>query len=113
GGRELQGLCVPRLIDAKTQLMLLTRRFAELATKMTEVSDSVRLRPCQHAALERFLSDHHREFLAAATPGAGKTTLVLVAARVALASSGGCGHAHCASENAVGAGRCAAAAAFR
>lgn len=49
------------------------------------MSDSVRLRPWQHAALERFLSHRQRDFLAVATPGAGKTTFALVVARMALA----------------------------
>jgi superfamily II DNA or RNA helicase len=53
---------------------------------MARVSDSVRLRPWQHAALEGFLRRHAQpDFLAVATPGAGKTTFALVAARMALA----------------------------
>jgi len=46
---------------------------------------SVRLRPWQHAALVRFLSNGQPDFLAVATPGAGKTTFALVAARMVLA----------------------------
>ena len=49
------------------------------------MSDRVQLRPWQHAALERFLSQQQRDFLAVATPGAGKTTYALVAARMVLA----------------------------
>jgi superfamily II DNA or RNA helicase len=49
------------------------------------VSDSVRLRPWQRAALECFLSRQQPDFLAVATPGAGKTTYALVAARIVLA----------------------------
>src|SRR6516225_4407264 len=49
------------------------------------MADSVQLRPWQHTALECFLSRQQRDFLAVATPGAGKTTYALVAARVALA----------------------------
>src|SRR5919204_763449 len=49
------------------------------------VSDSVRLRPWQHAALEAFVGRGQPDFLAVATPGAGKTTYALVAARMALA----------------------------
>src|SRR3989475_2824342 len=49
------------------------------------VGSSVRLRPWQHAALVRFLSNGQPDFLAVATPGAGKTTFALVAARMVLA----------------------------
>jgi superfamily II DNA or RNA helicase len=49
------------------------------------MADSVQLRPWQHTALECFLSRQQRDFLAVATPGAGKTTYALVAARIALA----------------------------
>jgi superfamily II DNA or RNA helicase len=52
---------------------------------MTDVSDSVRLRPWRHAALVRFLDSHSADFLAVATPGAGKTAFALVAARMVLA----------------------------
>lgn len=41
---------------------------------------SVRLRPWQRAALERFWSRDDPDFLAVATPGAGKTTFALTAA---------------------------------
>src|SRR5258708_33099954 len=46
---------------------------------------SVRLRPWQHAALARFLAAETVDFLAVATPGAGKTTFALTALRLALA----------------------------
>jgi len=46
---------------------------------------SVRLRPWQHAALARFLATESADFLAVATPGAGKTTFALTAVRLALA----------------------------
>jgi superfamily II DNA or RNA helicase len=46
---------------------------------------SVRLRPWQHAALAQFLAADRLDFLAVATPGAGKTTFALTALRVALA----------------------------
>jgi len=49
------------------------------------VTARVRLRPWQHAALTRFLETHGPDFLAVATPGAGKTTFALTALRVALA----------------------------
>jgi len=49
------------------------------------MSGSVRLRPWQHAALDRFISNRQPDFLAVATPGAGKTTYALVAARMVLA----------------------------
>src|SRR5713101_10132957 len=49
------------------------------------MSDSVRLRLWQHAALEAFVNSRGPDFLAVATPGAGKTTFALVAARMALA----------------------------
>ena len=45
----------------------------------------VRLRPWQHAALTRFGQTERADFLTVATPGAGKTTFALVAARMALA----------------------------
>jgi superfamily II DNA or RNA helicase len=46
---------------------------------------SVRLRAWQHAALNRFSNTERPDFLAVATPGAGKTTFALVAARQVLA----------------------------
>ena len=49
------------------------------------MSRSVRLRPWQHAALARFSASRSRDFLAVATPGAGKTTFALAAVRTALA----------------------------
>ncbi|HEV7663628.1 MAG TPA: DEAD/DEAH box helicase family protein, partial [Chloroflexota bacterium] len=49
------------------------------------MSRSVRLRPWQHAALARFTATERDDFLAVATPGAGKTTFALTALRVALA----------------------------
>jgi superfamily II DNA or RNA helicase len=49
------------------------------------MSRSVRLRPWQHAALARFASSRGPDFLAVATPGAGKTTFALAALRTALA----------------------------
>jgi superfamily II DNA or RNA helicase len=44
------------------------------------VTRSVRLRPWQKAALERFTASERVDFLAVATPGAGKTTFALTAA---------------------------------
>jgi superfamily II DNA or RNA helicase len=49
------------------------------------VSRSVTLRPWQHAALARFAASAHPDFLAVATPGAGKTTFALAALRTVLA----------------------------
>jgi len=46
---------------------------------------SIRLRPWQKAALEKFLAAGDEDFLAVATPGAGKTTFALTAARHLLA----------------------------
>lgn len=46
---------------------------------------SIRLRPWQKAALERLNAAGAGDFLAVATPGAGKTTFALTAARQALA----------------------------
>lgn len=47
---------------------------------------SIRLRPWQHAALTKFSSSlSSPDFLAVATPGAGKTTFALTALRMALA----------------------------
>jgi superfamily II DNA or RNA helicase len=50
------------------------------------VPRSIRLRPWQRAALERFSETPGRDFLAVATPGAGKTTFALAAARQLLAA---------------------------
>jgi superfamily II DNA or RNA helicase len=47
---------------------------------------TVRLRPWQKAALDRFVAAETRDFLAVATPGAGKTTFALTAARHELAA---------------------------
>ena len=46
---------------------------------------TVRLRPWQKAAFDRFVASDAKDFLAVATPGAGKTTFALTAARHALA----------------------------
>jgi superfamily II DNA or RNA helicase len=46
---------------------------------------TVRLRPWQKAALDRFVASQKPDFLAVATPGAGKTTFALTAARHQLA----------------------------
>ena len=48
---------------------------------------TVRLRPWQKAALDRFVATPKPDFLAVATPGAGKTTFALTAARHELAGS--------------------------
>ncbi|MGD9999097.1 MAG: DEAD/DEAH box helicase [Ilumatobacteraceae bacterium] len=45
---------------------------------------SVRLRPWQRAAFDRFIAHEHPDYLAVATPGAGKTTFALTCARWAL-----------------------------
>src|SRR5829696_5185488 len=47
---------------------------------------TVTLRPWQKAALERLAASTSPDFLAVATPGAGKTTFALTAARHALAA---------------------------
>jgi superfamily II DNA or RNA helicase len=47
---------------------------------------TVSLRPWQKAALERLAASEAPDFLAVATPGAGKTTFALMAARQALAA---------------------------
>lgn len=49
------------------------------------MSRSIRLRPWQHAALTRYRASGQADFLAVATPGAGKTTFALAALRTALA----------------------------
>ena len=46
---------------------------------------TVRLRPWQKAALDQFVEADRRDFLAVATPGAGKTTFALTVARHELA----------------------------
>lgn len=48
------------------------------------MSRRVRLRPWQHEALGRFASTSRRDFLAVATPGAGKTTFALAVLRTLL-----------------------------
>jgi superfamily II DNA or RNA helicase len=50
---------------------------------------TVRLRPWQKAALDRFVESPANDFLAVATPGAGKTTFALTAARYQLAAHRG------------------------
>jgi len=50
---------------------------------------TVRLRPWQKTALDQFVESHAPDFLAVATPGAGKTTFALTAARHQLAGGGG------------------------
>ena len=50
---------------------------------------TVTLRPWQKTALELFAASRAADFLAVATPGAGKTTFALTAARQALAADPG------------------------
>ena len=50
---------------------------------------TVRLRPWQKSALDQFVESAAPDFLAVATPGAGKTTFALTAARHQLAGGGG------------------------
>jgi superfamily II DNA or RNA helicase len=50
---------------------------------------TIRLRPWQKAALDQFVEASAPDFLAVATPGAGKTTFALTAARHELAGSAG------------------------
>ncbi len=49
------------------------------------VTRSIRLRPWQKAALDKLVASEQADFLAVATPGAGKTTFALTAARHLLA----------------------------
>jgi len=49
------------------------------------ISRTIRLRPWQLAALDQLERSPHTDFLAVATPGAGKTTFALTAARRSLA----------------------------
>jgi superfamily II DNA or RNA helicase len=53
------------------------------------VSRTVRLRPWQKAALDAFVASPKPDFLAVATPGAGKTTFALTVARHELAAHPG------------------------
>jgi len=57
------------------------RRRATIDWPMTTVT----LRPWQRAAFDEFRSSDNSDFLAVATPGAGKTTFALVCARASLA----------------------------
>lgn len=50
------------------------------------MSDRVQLRPWQRAAFDKFAASERPDFLAVATPGAGKTTFALACARWALAN---------------------------
>ena len=50
------------------------------------MATSIRLRPWQRLALDTFRTSERADFLAVATPGAGKTTFALTAAAQALAS---------------------------
>ena len=49
------------------------------------MTGTIRLRPWQRAALEKFLASESGDFLAVATPGAGKTTFALTCARTIVA----------------------------
>ena len=49
------------------------------------MSDLVQLRPWQRAAFDKFVASESPDYLAVATPGAGKTTFALACARWALA----------------------------
>ena len=49
------------------------------------MNDRVQLRPWQRAAFDKFAASEQPDFLAVATPGAGKTTFALACARWALA----------------------------
>jgi superfamily II DNA or RNA helicase len=51
------------------------------------MSERVHLRPWQRAAFDLFRASPERDFLAVATPGAGKTTFALACARAALADA--------------------------
>jgi superfamily II DNA or RNA helicase len=53
------------------------------------VTRTIRLRPWQKAALERFTATERADFLAVATPGAGKTTFALTAAVGVLGAADG------------------------
>ena len=53
------------------------------------MSTSIRLRPWQNEALARWTTIDRPDFLAVATPGAGKTTFALTAARQDLAAHPG------------------------
>src|SRR4051794_1023064 len=48
------------------------------------MSDRVHLRPWQREAFDKFAASEQQDFLAVATPGAGKTTFALACARWAL-----------------------------
>jgi superfamily II DNA or RNA helicase len=48
---------------------------------------TVTLRPWQRAAFDQFMASPHPDFLAVATPGAGKTTFALTCARASLAAA--------------------------
>lgn len=56
-----------------------------VATVTGEMTRTIHLRPWQRAALDAFLAAEGSDFLAVATPGAGKTTFALAAARTELA----------------------------
>ena len=64
-------------------------RAGAVATVTGEMTRTIRLRPWQRAALDQFAAARGSDFLAVATPGAGKTTFALAAARTELASRPG------------------------
>src|SRR3981189_2799271 len=53
--------------------------------RLFQMTRIIRLRPWQKAALDQFVEADKPDFLAVATPGAGKTTFALTAARHQLA----------------------------
>ncbi len=53
---------------------------------MVPMNDRVQLRPWQREAFDKFAASEKSDFLAVATPGAGKTTFALACARWALAA---------------------------
>ncbi|NOX29403.1 MAG: DEAD/DEAH box helicase [Actinobacteria bacterium] len=56
-------------------------------TKTRPTAPTLRLRPWQRAALDQFNASDENDFLAVATPGAGKTTFALAAVRGFLAAN--------------------------
>jgi len=54
------------------------------SSQATRSQGTVRLRPWQRRALDAFQASERPDFLAVATPGAGKTTFALTAARLTL-----------------------------
>ena len=67
----------------------MSSRGSKTANPSSTPRQTLRLRPWQRRALDTYLAKDSPDFLAVATPGAGKTTFALTAARLTLPQLGG------------------------